>query len=63
MHRFNTQRKFGSAACYIYTRIDGHDVLLTEHQFTEAKLRAKVNPEDLPRLSLVQRFAYWLLRN
>ena len=61
MHRVNTDRKFGSAHCYVYARIDGRDVLLTEHQFTEGKLRARVNPEDLPRLTLLQRVAYWLL--
>ena len=62
MHRFNTQRKFGAATCYIYTRIDGRDVLLTEEQVRVGKHRAKANREDVPRLSLVQRFAYWLLK-
>lgn len=48
MHKFNTQRKFGEASCYIHAEIEGRDVLFTEDQVAVAVERAKRQPEDIP---------------
>lgn len=61
MHRFNTKRKFGENACYIYARIEGRELLFTESQVAHARKRASENQEDLPDLTLLHRLAYWLL--
>ena len=29
MHKFNAQRRFGEANCYVYARIDGRNCLFT----------------------------------
>lgn len=49
MHKFNTQRKFGEANCYIHAKIEGRDALFTEDQVKVAVERARRQPEDIPR--------------
>lgn len=62
----NTDRKFGSAKNYVpavLIRTDGtrQPILLTRHQLNEARYRAEQNEEDIPKLSIWQRFWLWLV--
>ena len=61
-HRVNTKRKFGEAGCYIHVVIDGKDALLTEDQAAVAIERAKRQPEDVPRRSILARVLAWIGR-
>ena len=49
MHKFNTQRRFGEALCYIHGKINGQDVLLTHKEFQRIRTRAIKQPEDIPQ--------------
>lgn len=59
----NSNRKFGSAAFYYHTRVkDGQmvvDALFTETEVNNARKRAALNPEDLPKTRF-ERFLIWL---
>jgi hypothetical protein len=51
----NKDRKFGSALEYAYVRVQFEDgtekpLLFTTAQIDEAKVRAEVNSEDLPKV-------------
>lgn len=48
-HRFNTQRKFGEAKCYVHLKINGKSALFTEEQLQVAFDRAVSHPEDIPQ--------------
>lgn len=60
----NTERRFGSAQGYypvtIVTGWRRTPALFTAAQVSEAIERAKVNPEDIPRVSLLRRVMFWL---
>jgi len=47
----NKGRKFGAATKYVYCEIDNEPALFTTKQLILAKLRARKNPEDLPKKS------------
>lgn len=49
MHIYNKQRGFGEATCYIYGKINGQDVLLTEQEFERVRDRARKQREDIPK--------------
>ena len=59
MHKFNSQRKFGEASCYIYARINGRHALFTEEQVAVAVERARRQPEDVPKPSRSRRLPWW----
>ena len=48
----NKARKFGSAATYVFFRLDGIPYLFTDAQLEIAAKRAQDNPEDVPALPL-----------
>jgi len=48
-HKFNTQRKFGEAQCYVHAVIDGRHCLFTEDQVRVAQERARTQQEDVPK--------------
>ena len=55
----NKNRKFGSALKYFYVRLqypngDEKECLFTENEILKAIGRAKVNPEDLLKISKVK---------
>ena len=59
----NTARKFGSAQDYYPAIVHLPNVtrpaLFTEEQVMQAIERARQNPEDVPRPSLLERLRWW----
>jgi len=60
-HVPNKSRKFGSAKSYFFVRLQSpggeeNEYLFTENDLLKAKARAKINPEDLLKVSKVKDF-------